>query len=154
MPPSLPIKISLLRPLHWNHKNRSQLISLYDIFTIFKILYIMVFFFFVYFHSGVFVYIEASSPRVQGEKARLLSKYFPKTREQQCLSFFLHMYSQNKTMMGDFNVYLNDDNGKEQVLLQKSGSQAMNDWTKVQMMFKPVGTYQVISKKNLWCTSK
>lgn len=45
--------------------------------------------------------------------------------------------------MGDFNVYLNDDNGKQQVLLQKSGSQAINDWTKVQMKFKPVGDYQV-----------
>lgn len=93
---------------------------------------------------GVFVYIEASSPRVKGDKARLMTKFFSATKEQQCLSFFLHMYSSNKTMMGQFNVYLNDDISKNQLLLHKSDSQGVNDWTNIQMKFKPTGHYQIV----------
>ena len=95
---------------------------------------------------GTFIYIEASVPRVKGDKARLRSKVFPASSDSQCLSFFLHMYSSNKTMMGEFNVYLSDaqhSNRSLFQLLQKTGSQPMNDWTQVQMKFKPVGDYQV-----------
>jgi len=92
---------------------------------------------------GVFVYIEASSPRRYGDKARLMTKVFPASKDQQCLSFFLHMFSTNKTMMGQFNIYLVDDNG-QQIILQKTGSQAVNDWTNVQMKFRPVGNYQIV----------
>jgi len=95
---------------------------------------------------GTFVYIETSVPRVKGDKARLKSKVFPATHESQCLSFFLHMYARNKTMMGEFNVYLSDARNNNQSLselLRKTGSQSINDWTQVQMKFKPVGNYQV-----------
>lgn len=93
---------------------------------------------------GTFVYIEASYPRIKGDKARLMTRYFAATQESQCLSFFLHMYSTNKTMMGQFNVYLNDADNNNQLLLQKTGSQAVNDWTNVQMKFKPSGKYQIV----------
>lgn len=93
---------------------------------------------------GVFMFIEASLPRVKGDKARLRTKYFPAVKEPQCLSFFLHMFSKNKTMMGDFNVYLNDANNTDVLLLHKSASQGVNDWTNVQMTFKPEGRYQIV----------
>ena len=90
------------------------------------------------------MYIEASFPRVKGDKARMRTKYFPAVFNQtQCLSFFLHMFSKNETMMGDFNVYLNDADNSYTLLLKKSASQKVNDWTNIQMTFKPKGPYQV-----------
>lgn len=89
------------------------------------------------------MFIEASLPRVKGDAARMRTKLFPAVTEPQCLSFFLHMFSKNKTMMGDFNVYLNDANNTNVLLLHKSGSQGVNDWTNIQMTFKPEGDYQV-----------
>lgn len=93
---------------------------------------------------GTFVYIETSFPRVKGEKARLMTKLFPATNDVQCLSFFLHMFASDKTMMGQFNVYLNDEKQQNQLLLQKSGSQPINDWSNVQMKFQPTGKYQIV----------
>ena len=48
-------------------------------------------------------------------------------------------------MMGQFNVYLNDDKNTSTLLLQKVASQGVNDWTNVQMTFNPEGPYQVIN---------
>ena len=41
--------------------------------------------------TGRYMYIEASSPRHNGDKARLVSKTYPATNNQ-CLSFRYHMY--------------------------------------------------------------
>lgn len=53
--------------------------------------------------SGFYMYIETSRPRLEGEKARLLSPVFsiaPKnpygpTNTAYCFSFFYHMYGQH-----------------------------------------------------------
>ena len=53
---------------------------------------------------GYYMYIETSSPRVQNDKARLLThSYTPKPGSISCLQFWYHMYGSN---IGTLNVYV------------------------------------------------
>lgn len=51
--------------------------------------------------AGFYIYIETSSPRVSGEKARLESDIAPPTPET-CLEFWYHMYGDD---IDALNVY-------------------------------------------------
>ena len=94
--------------------------------------------------SGVFVYIEASSPRKTGDVARFSTVTLKPTNAKQCLTFFYHMHSVNQSMMGEFNVYSKNSKGNI-TLFQKSGSQ-VNKWQRVDVDFKATEDFQV------WCT--
>ena len=55
---------------------------------------------------GRYMYIEASSPRLSGDKARLISRPFTQHETTgdtyECLTFFYHMYG---SAMGTLNIY-------------------------------------------------
>ena len=69
---------------------------------------------------GKYVYIETSSPRVQGDNANLVKRglSFSTTK---CLSFYYHMYGSS---MGTLNVYVGSNK-----IFTKSGDQG-NSWHK------------------------
>ena len=92
---------------------------------------------------GVYMYTEASSPRKEGDVARLISKTFDSTEVTHCLSFFYHMFSVNKTMMGSLKVYLKDDIKLRNILMVQNGSLDINEWMQKKITFKPKGSYQV-----------
>lgn len=92
---------------------------------------------------GVYVYTEASIPRKEGDVARLISKTFDSKEVTHCLSFFYHMFSVNKAMMGSLKVYLRDDIKQRNILMVQNGSLDQNEWMQRKITFKPKGSYQV-----------
>ena len=74
--------------------------------------------------AGNYVYIETSSPRIQGEKAYLVSQ---QVSGVQCVKFSYHM---NGSQIGSLKVYQNTGVLKE--VFTKSGSQG-NQWKKAQV---------------------
>ncbi|XP_072182118.1 MAM and LDL-receptor class A domain-containing protein 1-like [Diadema setosum] len=76
--------------------------------------------------SGYYIYIEASSPRVKGDFARLLSGALrPTAGEPYCFSFYYHMYG---TSIGSLTIFMRDaDGSNEEVIWIKQGNQA-NEW--------------------------
>ena len=72
---------------------------------------------------GKYLYVEASSPAQEGDKARLLSHQFPPTTAR-CLSFWYHMYGSST---GNLSVYTLAKDFKRTLLWQKAGNQG-NQW--------------------------
>ena len=75
-----------------------------------------------FFCEGYFIYIETSSPRKPGEKAKLAIAV-PSDGKPACLSFYYHMYG---ATVGTLNVY----SGNRKVF-NISGNQG-NNWTMVE----------------------
>lgn len=77
--------------------------------------------------SGHYMYIEASLPRKQGDKARLVSEYFQPTGSRgRCVNFAFHMYGVG---MGTLNVYIKTGQGNqsESIIWSVSGDHG-NTW--------------------------
>ena len=80
--------------------------------------------------SGHYYFIEASAPRTEGDKARLVSELFDPTssRNGRCLQFYRHMYG---TAVGTLNVYVKTGPGNgsdvEQLVWTNAGNQG-NSW--------------------------
>jgi hypothetical protein len=83
----------------------------------------------------MYVYIETSSPRVQGEKAYLVS---PQVSGTQCLKFSYHMYGAN---MGSLLIYQNMGNQLVE-LFKKSGDQG-DQWKKAEVQISNGNSYSV-----------
>lgn len=45
--------------------------------------------------TGYYMFIEASRPRVTGDKARLISPLYNITAKYYCVSFYYHMYGKH-----------------------------------------------------------
>ena len=86
--------------------------------------------------SGYYMYIETSSPRVQGDNA-LLSKGISLSGRS-CLSFYYHMYGSS---MGTLKVRVG---GQE--VFSKSGDQG-NNWKAFQVPLSGAGNKEV----GTWC---
>ena len=71
-----------------------------------------------FFTSGKYAYIETSSPRVQGDSAKLVKGGLSFSTKK-CLSFYYHMYG---ATMGTLNVYVG-----QRKIFTKSGDQG-NQW--------------------------
>ena len=84
------------------------------------------------------MYIEASSPRRQGDKARLVSKTYPATNNQ-CLSFWYHMYG---ISIGTLNVYASSFNNLGSIIWSLYGNQG-NQWKKAQVTIQKSTQFQV-----------
>jgi len=94
---------------------------------------------------GTFFYVEASSPRTQGERARLYTKKFEGNGKPKCLSFFYHMYSRNASMMGSFNVNVKSSKTQcERSIFQRTGSETKSKWLEARVTFTPSGSYQIV----------
>ena len=87
---------------------------------------------------GNYLYVEASSPAQEGDKARLLSKQFPATAGR-CLSFWYHMYGEST---GTLNVYLKEKDGKSTLAWSKSGDQG-DQWKEAKLTLESNLDYKV-----------
>ena len=99
-------------------------------------LFIFKIFLYVYVAAlGNYIYIETSSPRKPGEKAKIVVTA-PKKGKKACLSFYYHMYGASA---GSLNVYNGNDTvfnvsgsqGNRWVMVEKSihlNSEASNVW--------------------------
>ncbi|XP_074092383.1 MAM domain-containing glycosylphosphatidylinositol anchor protein 2 [Macrotis lagotis] len=100
--------------------------------------------------EGYYMYIETSRPRLEGEKARLLSPVFsiaPKnpygaTNTAYCFSFFYHMYGQH---IGVLNVYLRlkGQTTIENPLWSSSGNKGQH-WNEAHVNIYPITSFQLI----------
>ncbi|EDM03493.1 rCG61389 [Rattus norvegicus] len=100
--------------------------------------------------EGFYMYIETSRPRLEGEKARLLSPVFsiaPKnpygpTNSAYCFSFFYHMYGQH---IGVLNVYLRlkGQTTIENPLWSSSGNKGQR-WNEAHVNIYPITSFQLI----------
>ncbi len=93
-----------------------------------------------YFHiSGHYLYIEASSPAEEGDKAALVSKVF-EDRETRCLNFYYHMHG---TSVGALRVYMElASSGQRKLLWERIGNQT-NSWEYARVTLKSEENYKV-----------
>ncbi|CAH3142232.1 unnamed protein product [Porites lobata] len=85
--------------------------------------------------KGYYMYIETSSPRVQGDNAKLKSRPL-KFSGTMCLSFYYHMYGSD---IGSLKVSIN---GKE--VFSRSGNKG-NAWLKASVSISSIGgSHQII----------
>lgn len=74
--------------------------------------------------KGKYVYLEASHPRVPGDKTRLVSgSFFQTSTTGQCFRFFYHMYGSD---IGELNIYVKSG-ATEKLVWTLSGNQG-NKW--------------------------
>ncbi|XP_069034678.1 MAM domain-containing glycosylphosphatidylinositol anchor protein 1 isoform X2 [Lepisosteus oculatus] len=100
--------------------------------------------------EGYYMYIEASSPRVQGDNARLISPIYNVTvskgavrsRTPYCISFYYHMHGKH---IGSLNVMLRGRSfgGTGPPVWSLSGSQG-NSWKQANVTVSPSGPFQVV----------
>uniref|UniRef100_A0A8C6ZZ26 MAM domain containing glycosylphosphatidylinositol anchor 2 n=1 Tax=Nothoprocta perdicaria TaxID=30464 RepID=A0A8C6ZZ26_NOTPE len=100
--------------------------------------------------EGFYMYIETSRPRLEGEKARLVSPVFsvaPKnpygaTNTAYCFSFYYHMYGQH---IGSLNVYLRlkGQTAIENPLWSSSGNKGQH-WNQARVNINPPTSFQLI----------
>ena len=79
------------------------------------------------------MYIETSSPRVQGDYAKLISPMLTFSGNM-CLKFFYHMYG---AAIGKLNVTIN---GRS--VFSRSGNQG-NNWIEASISLRLSGTFKV-----------
>lgn len=91
-----------------------------------------------YYSSGNYLYVEASSPAQEGNKAWLLSDQFPGTAGR-CLSFWYHMYGSST---GALNVYIVDKDDKSTLIWSKSDDQG-NQWKEAKLTLGSKLDYKV-----------
>ena len=85
-----------------------------------------------------YLYVEASIPAQEGNKAWFLSDQFPATAGR-CLSFWYHMYGSS---IGTLNVYIVDKDNKSTLVWSKSGDQG-NHWNETKLMLESKLDYKV-----------
>ncbi|XP_041364647.1 MAM and LDL-receptor class A domain-containing protein 1-like isoform X2 [Gigantopelta aegis] len=88
---------------------------------------------------GKYLYTEASSPRVQGDTARIVSPMLM-GGSAMCLSFLFHMYG---ITMGTLNVYIKEYNAARKLVWTRSGDHG-NKWQKEYIDFNPRTMYKII----------
>ncbi|XP_076116199.1 MAM and LDL-receptor class A domain-containing protein 1-like isoform X1 [Mytilus galloprovincialis] len=74
--------------------------------------------------KGYYMHIETSSPRLQGDKARLVSLEQTSSSSDRCVTFWYHMYGQDT---GTLNVYLQTNGITGKPVWRKKGEQG-NAW--------------------------
>ncbi|XP_077476478.1 MAM domain-containing glycosylphosphatidylinositol anchor protein 2 [Stigmatopora argus] len=96
--------------------------------------------------QGYYVYIETSRPRMEGDKARLLSPFFntgSKSGAAYCLAFFYHMYGKH---IGALNVFLRQKGAPatpEDAVWSLSGNQGER-WRRAAVDIHPSADFQVV----------
>ncbi|KAK9959939.1 hypothetical protein ABG768_010029 [Culter alburnus] len=102
--------------------------------------------------QGFYMYIETSRPRLEGDKARLLTPSFnvaPKNpygnvaaNPTYCFSFYYHMYGKH---IGTLNVYLRQKSqtGQDTSVWTLSGNQG-DRWRQARVNINPTSSFQII----------
>ena len=89
--------------------------------------------------AGHYFYIEASSPRRYGQKARMLTPVYPATSGE-CIQFYYHMYG---TGMGTLVLHTMSNGQITGDIFTKSGNQG-NRWILGQATIQSSAPYQVM----------
>ncbi|EDO47787.1 predicted protein [Nematostella vectensis] len=89
-------------------------------------------------NKGYYMYIETSSPRKSGDKARLYSPSYPATKGS-CFRFWFHMYGAS---IGSLQVYVKSG-GTETQLWTRTRDYG-NVWKVAQTTIQTTGAYQII----------
>ena len=87
---------------------------------------------------GRYIYIEASSPRTPGQKARILTPVYPATTGE-CIQFYYHMYGSG---MGSLVLHTMSNGRITGDIFTKSGNQG-NKWILGQATISSSTPYQV-----------
>ena len=87
---------------------------------------------------GKYLFVEASKPSQEGDKARLVSRTRNATGLH-CLSFWYHMYGAN---MGSLRVFLKFSNGTEDIVWEETGDKG-NKWMHANFTVDGPSPYQV-----------
>ncbi|XP_030641372.1 LOW QUALITY PROTEIN: MAM domain-containing glycosylphosphatidylinositol anchor protein 2-like [Chanos chanos] len=102
--------------------------------------------------QGYYMYIETSRPRLEGDKARLLTPSFniaPKnpygtivTNPTYCFSLYYHMYGKH---IGTLSVYLQQkgQTGQENSIWTLSGNQG-DRWRQARVNIQPTSSFQIV----------
>ncbi|XP_051502933.1 MAM domain-containing glycosylphosphatidylinositol anchor protein 2-like [Myxocyprinus asiaticus] len=102
--------------------------------------------------QGFYMYIETSRPRLEGDKARLLTPSFnvaPKnpygnvvSNPTYCISFYYHMYGKH---IGTLNVYLRQksQSGQDASVWTLSGNQG-DRWRQARVNIHPTSSFQIV----------
>ncbi|XP_038052723.1 MAM and LDL-receptor class A domain-containing protein 1-like [Patiria miniata] len=91
--------------------------------------------------TGYYMYIETSSPRVQGDKARFESDIIPAvTSQRMCVTFWYHMYGDH---IRDLNIYLKTGSGLGTAVWTRSGTR-LNQWFRGDFSTAPSADFQVV----------
>ena len=96
--------------------------------------------------AGQYIYLEASAPRVQGDRCWLQSQSFGPTQGS-CVSFWYSMYGVN---IGTLNVYAAYSNGQNRTLWTLSGDQG-NTWKNGQAPLSSGISFKVLLAFRLKC---
>ncbi|XP_078503495.1 MAM domain-containing glycosylphosphatidylinositol anchor protein 1 [Lissotriton helveticus] len=98
--------------------------------------------------EGYYMFIEASRPRVPGDKARLISPLYnvtgkpPYYRSAYCVSFYYHMYGKH---IGSLNVLVRVRNiGTMDTQVWSMSGNRGNMWQHVNVPINPSGPFQVV----------
>jgi hypothetical protein len=84
------------------------------------------------------MYIETSSPRKKGDKARFQSPSYASTKAS-CFQFWYHMYGRN---IGILNIYIKKNNQLGNPVWTRSGNMG-NKWKISQFSVTSTTAYQV-----------
>ncbi|XP_019632083.1 PREDICTED: MAM and LDL-receptor class A domain-containing protein 2-like [Branchiostoma belcheri] len=88
--------------------------------------------------TGTYLYLEASSPRLPGDVARLVSEAFP-VATGRCLSFWYHMYGSG---MGTLRVVLHETQSRPVSVWEVSGDQG-DQWLQGQVPLTTSSSFQI-----------
>ena len=97
--------------------------------------------------AGGYVYIEASSPRLPGDTARLAS---PWMRGPQCMTFYYHMYG---ATMGCVVIYIKRQATNELKPVWLRSQDQGKHWIQGQISINETSSYQVSFKMFVYSTS-
>ncbi|EDO49754.1 predicted protein [Nematostella vectensis] len=91
--------------------------------------------------KGLYIYIEASTPRVIGDRAILRSKMYPASPRPRCVRFFWHMYG---FAMGSVQITYKPRNSTEETVIWERSGNHRNAWFPGKAEVPPLPTdYQV-----------
>uniref|UniRef100_A0A8D0G5L0 MAM domain containing glycosylphosphatidylinositol anchor 1 n=1 Tax=Sphenodon punctatus TaxID=8508 RepID=A0A8D0G5L0_SPHPU len=92
--------------------------------------------------EGYYMFIEASRPRVAGDKARLISPLYNITAKYYCVSFFYHMFGRH---IGSLNllVRVRNKGAIDTQVWSLSGNRG-NSWQQAHVPINPPGPFQLI----------
>eukprot|EP00794_Sanderia_malayensis_P004811 gene4811-5441_t len=91
--------------------------------------------------SGHYLYIEASSPAEEGDKAALISRLFEDPQQTKCLSFYYNMHG---SACRALRVYIKrESSGKRTLLWEKYGNHG-NKWLNANVNLQAVENYRII----------
>ncbi|XP_065446615.1 MAM domain-containing glycosylphosphatidylinositol anchor protein 1 isoform X8 [Chrysemys picta bellii] len=92
--------------------------------------------------EGYYMFIEASRPRVQGDKARLISPLYNITGKYFCVSFFYHMYGKH---IGSLNLLVRVQNKRAiDTQVWSLSENKGNEWKQAHVPISPPGPFQII----------